>query len=101
MKISTVLQRASFSSLREGLLGSVPRPVSSLGKHLVRHTVALAIMGGVSVAALAQGNPIKVGVVTPNAGGMAVIGDDLARNYELAADQINGAMTIVRFVLEQ
>jgi len=55
----------------------------------MRWAVAIAVMGGVSVGAFAQGNPLKVGVVTPNSGGLAVLGDDLARNYELAADQIN------------
>ena len=89
MKLSTAIKRAISSTRREGWLGSVPRSVSLFGKHLIRYTAALALMGGVSAAALAQGNPIKVGVVTPNAGGMAILGDDLARNYELAADQIN------------
>lgn len=61
----------------------------SVGKRLGHLAITLAIMGGVSSAALGQGAPIKIGVVTPNSGGLAVLGDDLARNYELAADEVN------------
>ncbi len=89
MKLHIAISPLHISSPRIGWLGSMQRAVLSLSKRLTRCAVGLVIMGGVSVAALAQGNPIKIGVVTPNAGGMAILGDDLARNYELAADHIN------------
>lgn len=89
MKFPFAIPSASVSTRGMDLSESMPRSGSSLGKRLTHGALALAIAGGFSVTALAQGNPIKIGVVTPNAGGMAIIGDDLARNYELAADQIN------------
>lgn len=89
MKLPIAITATDIGAPRTGWLGSIPRAVLLLSKRVMRCTVGLAIMGGVSVGALAQGNPIKIGVVTPNAGGLAVLGNDLARNYELAADQIN------------
>ena len=89
MKLPTAISLADVSTPRADLSQSISQLGRALGKPLLRCAVALAIMGGVSVAAVAQGNPIKIGVVTPNAGGLAILGNDLARNYELAADQIN------------
>ncbi len=88
MTLPSAIPPKNLSTPHTNLFGS-KRPALTLGMRLMRRAVAIAIMGGVSVAALAQGNPIKIGVVTPNAGGMAVLGDDLAKNYELAAEQIN------------
>ena len=50
--------------------------------------VAMAIVLGIAPAAMAE-DTIKIGTVTPNTGGMAQSGNDLARSYELAADRIN------------
>ena len=47
------------------------------------------VLGAGFAAASAQTGPIKIGIVTPNSGSMAVLGNDLARNYELAAERIN------------
>lgn len=60
-----------------------------MGKFLIKCAVAVALTGGIFTAASAQQGPIKIGAITPNTGAMAVLGDDLARNYELAAEQIN------------
>jgi len=61
---------------------SLPRRVQLLA--------ALSMGLGMMAPAIAQqGTPLKIGVITPNTGGLAVLGDDLARNYELAADYLN------------
>ena len=89
MKLPLAISLADVSRPRSDFSESILQLGLALGRPIMRCAVAIAIMGGVSVAAVAQGNPIKIGVVTPNAGGLAVLGNDLARNYELAAEQIN------------
>lgn len=56
---------------------------------VLKSALAIAVAGGMIPVASAQQPPIKIGVITPNAGAMAISGDDLARNYELAAEQMN------------
>ena len=67
---------------------SVRRAVERIGADTGRVLACLALLSGVAGAS-AQTGPIKVGVVTPNSGTMAILGNDLARNYELAAERIN------------
>ena len=45
----------------------------------------------VSMSSMAQGNPIKIGVVTPLTGTYAPIGQQVKWGLELAAKEINGA----------
>ena len=59
-----------------------------------RHILAVTLIGSLGVAgsgvpASAEQPPLLIGAVTPNSGAMAVLGDDLARSYELAADRVN------------
>ncbi|MBN9063978.1 MAG: hypothetical protein BGP06_09795 [Rhizobiales bacterium 65-9] len=51
--------------------------------------LAVLVGAGWITVAAAQEGTIKIGAITPNTGGMAVLGNDLANWYELAADEIN------------
>ena len=89
MKFPTTALDRRFGAARHPDAGNSKPGRRGIGKLLAKSALALATAGCVVFTASAQTGPIKIGVVTPNAGGMAVIGDDLARNYELAADYLN------------
>jgi branched-chain amino acid transport system substrate-binding protein len=61
--------------------------------YLTRRSQLLATLalgfGLVDSVSAQQSSPLKIGVVTPNTGGMASLGDDMARNFELAAEHLN------------
>ena len=59
-------------------------------KKFIRNGVAAAILAGsISSPAYTQEDTIKIGAITPNTGGMAILGNDLARWYEMAAEEAN------------
>ena len=59
-------------------------------KKFIKTGVLAALLGaGLSTFAIAQEDTIKIGAITPNTGGMAVLGNDLANWYELAAEEVN------------
>ena len=58
-------------------------------KFIAIAAAALALAGVCSSIGWAQDNPIKIGAMTPNTGGIAILGNDLARWYELAAEEVN------------
>lgn len=59
-------------------------------KKFIRNGVAAAILAGsISSPAFTQEDTIKIGAITPNTGGMAILGNDLARWYEMAAEEAN------------
>jgi len=89
MKFTSAHTYTENGALRLSKKFNSVQPSLAIGGRMLRCATAFAIASCVSVGVLAQSTPIKIGVVTPNAGGMAILGDDLARNYELAADQIN------------
>lgn len=57
-------------------------------KHVLR-AAAVAVM--LSGPAMAQSDPLVIGAVNPNTGGMAVLGNDLNNWYQIAVDHRNAA----------
>jgi branched-chain amino acid transport system substrate-binding protein len=55
----------------------------------VRGMIAFAMAGMISTAAIAQDDPVVIGAVSPNTGGMAVLGNDLTNWYRMAVDHQN------------
>jgi len=89
MKLSNSVTFFAHKASSLGQRFDVKQSTLSMGGRMLRTAAALALSGSFGVSVMAQNAPIKIGVVTPNSGGMAILGDDLARNYELAADHIN------------
>ena len=57
----------------------------------VGRMVLWAGMAALAQAALAQQPPIKIGVINPFSGPLALYGGEMTRGFELAADQANAA----------
>jgi branched-chain amino acid transport system substrate-binding protein len=57
--------------------------------------IALVVAGIVSASAALAQQPIKIGVINPFSGPLALYGVEMTRGYELAVDQVNAAGGLV------